>query len=50
LSDCETRHSDGIPLLLRAVLSFINIRQYDLFKILTIASVVFVPPTLLLRV
>jgi magnesium transporter len=47
LSDYETRLSDKIQLLLDAVLGFINIEQNDLFKILTIVSVVGVPPTLL---
>jgi magnesium transporter len=40
LSDYETRLSDKIQLLLDAVLGFINIQQNDLFKILTIVSVV----------
>jgi len=47
LSDYETRVSDKIQLLLDAVLGFINIEQNSLFKILTIVSVVGVPPTLL---
>ena len=47
LSDYETRLSDKIQLLLDATLGFINIQQNDLFKILTIVSVVGVPPTLL---
>lgn len=47
LSDYETRISDKIQLLLDAVLGFINIEQNNLFKILTIVSVVGVPPTLL---
>lgn len=47
LSDYETRLSDKIQLLLDAVLGFISIEQNDLFKILTIVSVVGVPPTLL---
>ena len=34
-------------MLLDAVLGFINIEQNDLFKVLTIVSVVGVPPTLL---
>jgi magnesium transporter len=50
LSDYETRLSDKIQLLLDAVLGFINIQQNDLFKILTIASVVGVPPTILVGV
>jgi magnesium transporter len=47
LSDYETRLSDKIQLLLDAVLGFISIEQNDLFKVLTIASVVGIPPTLL---
>lgn len=47
LSDYESRLSDKIQLLLDAVLGFINIQQNDLFKILTIVSVVGVPPTIL---
>jgi magnesium transporter len=47
LSDYETRLSDKIQLLLDAVLGFINIAQNEIFKILTIASVVGIPPTLL---
>jgi len=47
LSDYETRLSDKFQLLLDATLGFINIQQNELFKILTIVSVVGVPPTLL---
>ena len=47
LSDYESRLSDKIQLLLDAVLGFINIEQNDLFKILTIVSVVGIPPTIL---
>jgi magnesium transporter len=50
LSDYETRLSDKIQLLLDAILGFINIQQNDLFKILTIVSVVGVPPTILVGV
>jgi magnesium transporter len=50
LTDYETRLSDKIQLLLDAVLGFINIQQNDLFKILTIVSVVGVPPTILVGV
>jgi magnesium transporter len=50
LSDYETRLSDKIQLLLDAVLGLINIQQNDLFKILTIVSVVGVPPTILVGV
>lgn len=50
LSDYETRFSDKIQLLLDAVLGFINIQQNELFKILTIVSVVGVPPTILVGI
>ncbi|WGD49561.1 magnesium transporter CorA family protein [Bradyrhizobium sp. CB1650] len=50
LSDYETRLSDKIQLLLDAVLGFINIQQNDLFKILTIVSVVGVPPTIMVGI
>jgi magnesium transporter len=50
LSDYESRLSDKIQLLLDAVLGFINIQQNDLFKILTIVSVVGVPPTILVGI
>jgi magnesium transporter len=50
LGDYETRLSDKIQLLLDAVLGFINIQQNELFKILTIVSVVGVPPTILVGV
>jgi len=47
LSDYETHLSDKTQFLLDAVLGFITIEQNDIFKVLTIASVVGVPPTLL---
>lgn len=50
LSDYESRLSDKIQLLLDATLGFINIQQNDLFKILTIVSVVGVPPTILVGI
>ncbi|MDX3965249.1 MAG: magnesium transporter CorA family protein [Bradyrhizobium sp.] len=50
LSDYETRLSDKIQLLLDAVLGFISIQQNELFKILTIVSVVGVLPTILVGV
>ena len=50
LSDYETRLSDKIQLLLDAVLGFINIQQNEIFKVLTIVSVVGVPPTILVGV
>jgi magnesium transporter len=50
LSDYETRLSDKIQLLLDAVLGFINIQQNEMFKVLTIVSVVGVPPTILVGI
>jgi magnesium transporter len=50
LGDYETRLTDKIQLLLDAVLGFINIQQNELFKILTIVSVVGVPPTILVGI
>jgi magnesium transporter len=50
LGDYETRLSDKIQLLLDAVLGFINIQQNELFKILTIVSVVGVPPTIMVGI
>jgi len=47
LSDYQTRLSDKLQLLLDAVLGFISIAQNEIFKILTIVSVVGVPPVLL---
>lgn len=47
LSDYEAHLSGKIQFLLDAVLGYINIEQNDIFKVLTIASVVGVPPTLL---
>jgi magnesium transporter len=47
LSDYETHLSDKMQFLLDAVLGFITIEQNDIFKVLTIASVVGVPPTLM---
>jgi magnesium transporter len=47
LSDYESHLSDKAQFLLDAVLGFITIEQNDIFKVLTIASVVGVPPTLL---
>ena len=43
----DIKLNNFVQLLLDAVLGFINIEQNDLFKILTIVSVVGVPPTLL---
>jgi len=50
LSDYESRLSDKIQLLLDATLGFINIQQNDLFRILTIVSVVGIPPTILVGI
>jgi magnesium transporter len=50
LSDYESRLSDKIQLLLDATLGFINIQQNELFKILTIVSVVGIPPTILVGI
>ncbi len=47
LSDYEGHLSDKAQFLLDAVLGFITIEQNDIFKVLTIASVVGVPPTLM---
>jgi magnesium transporter len=47
LSDYETHLSDKMQFLLDAVLGYISIEQNDLFKVLTIVSVIGVPPTLL---
>lgn len=47
LSDYESHLSDKAQFLLDAVLGFITIEQNDIFKVLTIASVVGVPPTLM---
>jgi magnesium transporter len=47
LNDYETHLTDKVQFLLDAVLGYISIEQNDLFKILTIVSVIGVPPTLL---
>ena len=46
LNDYETHLSDKVQFLLDAILGFITIQQNELFKILTIVSVVAIPPTL----
>jgi len=46
LSDFEQHLSSKVQFLLDAVLGFINTEQNDMFKVLTIASVVGIPPTL----
>jgi magnesium transporter len=45
LNDFEIHLTDKIQFLLDAALGFINTEQNDLFKVLTIASVVGIPPT-----
>src|SRR5436853_5505229 len=47
LNDYEGHVSDKVQFLLDAVLGFITIEQNDLFKILTIVSVVGIPPTVM---
>jgi magnesium transporter len=45
LADFEVHLSNKVQFLLDAVLGFINIEQNDIFKVLTIASVIGIPPT-----
>jgi magnesium transporter len=45
LNDYEVHLTDKIQFLLDAALGFINTEQNDLFKVLTIASVLGIPPT-----
>ena len=45
LSDFESHLFNKVQFLLDAVLGFINTEQNDIFKVLTIASVVGIPPT-----
>ena len=45
LNDYETHLANKVQFLLDAVLGYITIEQNDLFKVLTIASVVGIPPT-----
>jgi magnesium transporter len=47
LNDYEAHLSNKVQFLLDAVLGFITIQQNDLFKVLTIVSVVGIPPTLI---
>jgi magnesium transporter len=47
LNDYESQLSNKVQFLLDAILGFISIQQNDLFKILTIVSVVGIPPTLI---
>ena len=46
LNDYEDHLSNKVQFLLDAILGFITIQQNDLFKVLTIVSVVGIPPTL----
>ena len=50
LSDFEEHLFTKIHFLLDAVLGFVNTEQNDIFKVLTIASVVGIPPTLIASV
>jgi magnesium transporter len=45
LNDYEVHLTDKLQFLLDAALGFINTEQNDLFKVLTIASVIGIPPT-----
>jgi magnesium transporter len=45
LNDFEVHLTDKVQFLLDATLGFINTEQNDLFKVLTIASVIGIPPT-----
>lgn len=47
LADFEAHLSGKVQFLLDAILGFINTEQNDIFKVLTIVSVVGVPPTLI---
>jgi magnesium transporter len=47
LADFEAHLSGKVQFLLDAILGFINTEQNDIFKVLTIASVVGIPPTLI---
>ena len=47
LNDFEIHLSNKVQFLLDAVLGFINTEQNDIFKVLTIVSVVGIPPTLI---
>jgi magnesium transporter len=47
LSDYETHLWSRIQFLLDAILGFINTDQNEIFKVLTIVSVVGIPPTLI---
>lgn len=47
LNDYEAQLTNKVQFLLDAVLGFINISQNDIFKVLTVWSIVGIPPTLL---
>jgi magnesium transporter len=47
LADFEVHLSGKVQFLLDAILGFINTEQNDIFKVLTIVSVVGIPPTLI---
>jgi len=47
LADFEVHLSNKVQFLLDAVLGFLNTEQNDIFKVLTIVSVVGIPPTLI---
>jgi magnesium transporter len=46
LTDYETHLSDKVQFMLDAVLGFINTKQNEIFTVLTVVSVVGIPPTL----
>jgi magnesium transporter len=46
LTEYETHLSDKVQFLLDAVLGFVNTRQNDIFQVLTVISLVGIPPTL----
>lgn len=46
LAEYETYLSDKVQFLLDAVLGFINTKQNDIFQVLTVISIVGIPPTL----
>ena len=46
LNEYETHLSEKVQFLLDAVLGFINTKQNDIFQVLTVISVVGIPPTL----
>lgn len=47
LADFEVHLSNKVQFLLDAVLGFLNTEQNDIFKVLTIVSVIGIPPTLI---